>query len=472
MSRGICLVGLGPHAKRIYYRYIVHEVTGGSLMFDSLIELSSRKVDVDEFFLDKEIKPTHIVFADETHQRNPEVLDPHVQASLNKAIDEKRIQCAIVATEPKAHKIYIDYFLKHNIPVLTDKPLTAPVGSNYDINSAEKIFSDAVELSDLSTKYKTPLYVQVQRREHPAYIRLFEKITRIVEEYRLPITFFDIYHSDGTWSMPEEFSSRENHPYKYGYGKLMHSGYHFVDLVAWVASINMKVFPSLYIENNTKLLKPDTQYRQIQGNALYKKLFGKETVEPPAHHLGEVDAYSSFEFKDGERLSDSGNTITFGHLDLLQSGFSKRAWFDLPKDTYKGNGRLRHERINIHVGPLLNIQLHSYQSDEINKGHTFGVGGEEHLDIYIFRNNTLIGGNAFEHIDYGSEIEMKHRKTNGIYIGHNELPRNIIFQQFLARAPSNALVKQQLLTNQILSHMYISAIRERSETITKENIIK
>ena len=25
---------------------------------------------------------------------------------------------------------------------------------------------------------------------------------------------------------------RDNHPYKYGYGKLLHSGYHFVDLIS------------------------------------------------------------------------------------------------------------------------------------------------------------------------------------------------------------------------------------------------
>jgi hypothetical protein len=37
--------------------------------------------------------------------------------------------------------------------------------------------------------------------------------------------------------MPSEYTSREGHPYRYGYGKLVHSGYHFVDLFAWLVFI-------------------------------------------------------------------------------------------------------------------------------------------------------------------------------------------------------------------------------------------
>lgn len=35
-----------------------------------------------------------------------------------------------------------------------------------------------------------------------------------------------------------EMCTRDYHPYKYGYGKLMFSGYHFVDLLMWLLSIN------------------------------------------------------------------------------------------------------------------------------------------------------------------------------------------------------------------------------------------
>ena len=69
-----------------------------------------------------------------------------------------------------------------------------------------------------------------------------EYIKQLIEEtirqYNIPITYIDIYHNDGMWNMPSEFLYRENHPYKYGYGKLFHSGYHFIDLLAWLLEAN------------------------------------------------------------------------------------------------------------------------------------------------------------------------------------------------------------------------------------------
>ena len=37
--------------------------------------------------------------------------------------------------------------------------------------------------------------------------------------------------------MPHDYDI-ENHPYKYGYGKLFHSGYHFIDLLAEFVKLN------------------------------------------------------------------------------------------------------------------------------------------------------------------------------------------------------------------------------------------
>ena len=37
--------------------------------------------------------------------------------------------------------------------------------------------------------------------------------------------------------MPHDLD-KENHPYKYGYGKLYHSGYHFIDILAELLKLN------------------------------------------------------------------------------------------------------------------------------------------------------------------------------------------------------------------------------------------
>lgn len=61
---------------------------------------------------------------------------------------------------------------------------------------------------------------------------------------------------------------------------------------------------------------------------------------------------------------------------------------------YKGNGRVKHEYHNIEQGPFQNIQIHSYQSNDKHDTNTeedFLLGGNNHFDIYVFRNNKLTG---------------------------------------------------------------------------------
>ena len=126
--------------------------------------------------------------------------------------------------------------------------------------------------------------------------------------------------------------------------------------------------------------------------------------------FGEIDFHSIINFKEEDKL------ITNCSINLMQSGFSRRAWCELPKDTYKGNGRVRHERLNIQVGPLMNIQIHSYQAYEIKDRDQIlnnGVGSVEHFDIYVFRNSQLIGGKTFETLDIATLSEKDKKYFNG-----------------------------------------------------------
>ena len=54
-------------------------------------------------------------------------------------------------------------------------------------------------------------------------------------------------------------------------------------------------------------------------------------------------------------------------VSLLQNSFSRRGWFAPRQDTYKGNGRVRHEWLILNVGPLLSVHVDSYQSHEVGQ---------------------------------------------------------------------------------------------------------
>lgn len=45
------------------------------------------------------------------------------------------------------------------------------------------------------------------------------------------------------WNLQREFESRDDHPYKYGYGMMMHGAYHYVDLATQILSLNAELFP-------------------------------------------------------------------------------------------------------------------------------------------------------------------------------------------------------------------------------------
>lgn len=260
--------------------------------------------------------------------------------------------------------------------------------------------------------------------------------------------------------MPDEFLYRENHPYKYGYGKLFHSGYHFFDLLTWLLEENRNVkdkkiskasiFSEAYTPEDFIYNFNLSDYKNFFKTDKFDEIFKNKDL---FQGYGELDYHGLINF-----YSNKGKKITRCSMNLLQSGFSRRSWIDLPKDSYKGNGRVRHERLNIQIGALMNIQVHSYQAYEIKERYKKGgndIGELEHFDILIFRNVDLIGGKVFEKIkltDLYKEIDSKE------FIGFNEKAREQCFDDFINNIDndSNLLLHKQSI--EILEKAYESLI--------------
>ncbi|HHK6556487.1 TPA: Gfo/Idh/MocA family oxidoreductase, partial [Streptococcus pneumoniae] len=170
--------------------------------------------------------------------RNVKKLPPQYEEVLKKKVVENNINKAIISTEPRSHKMYIDFCLNNGLDIMCDKPITTPLYTN-SFHGASLIMEEYQEMLDMFENSSSQMFeIQTQRRAHKGYIRIKEIISKVVSEYHVPINKITISHSDGTWSMPSETVFRENHPYKYGYGKLMHSGYHFIDLLSFFIEIN------------------------------------------------------------------------------------------------------------------------------------------------------------------------------------------------------------------------------------------
>ena len=182
----------------------------------------------------------------------------------------------------------------------------------------------------------------------------------------------------------------------------------------------------------------------------YKRLFKKqdmpsyysENQNPTFKNYGEKDYHGLLTFYNKE-----GFTITTAPLNLIHNGVSRRSWIET-KDFYKSNGRIRHERINIEIGHLLNIQVHSYQSKEIcdRTNNEEQVGGLEHFDIYIF-SNPLIDNVPFKEIHLGDMYSEKEKKE---FLGYNELSREKFLDNFLNNKDCKGDIRDQALAIEIL----------------------
>ncbi len=427
----IILIGLGPHAKRIYMNLFKKY----NIKLNVLVDLESKRNEIMEYLRINGFSSTELFLLDD-NTKDLLTLPENKANELKELLKKHEIKYAIISTEPKAHFAYTKFFLENSINILLDKPITAPINSNHDINQTQKIKEEYEELCNLYKKMglKTKCIIQCQRRFHEGFLYVKNLLKTIVKKYNIPITYIDIYHNDGMWVMPNEFLSRENHPYKYGYGKLFHSGYHFIDLLTWLLEVNQlttskdinncEMYVSTYNPSDFLNVMNNDNYKLIFNTEKFNEIFEEEKNNNIYKDYGEIDFHSILNFKQNDKI------ITNCSLNLMQSGFSKRSWIDLPKDIYKGNGRIRHERLNINVGPLLNIQIHSYQAYEINDSEQFlnnHIGSVEHFDIYIFRNSKIIGGKSFELIDIATLSD----KDKEFFNGYNEKARENCFLSFL-----------------------------------------
>jgi len=392
-------------------------------------------------------------------------LDNKAEEALDNIAENEKIDGIIISTEPKAHKIYAEWALKNNINVLMDKPITAPLNPGTNIRSAYKIYQDCLYLENLLKKSKAKFYVVCQRRNHKGYALIKEYLKNFVSEFEIPVSYIDIYHADGAWNLPHEFG-KENHPYKYGYGKLMHSGYHFIDLFAWLTEVNFgleRTRPD-NVKIYTAKFTPNDLFHQIDEKACARffdrptiKEFYKTYKRGDYENYGELDAYVLIQ------LTQDKNVITTGSINLQQNSFSRRGWFDLPEDIYKGNGRVRHERVNIQVSHFLNIQVHSYQSYETGKDIApidGEAGSEDHFDIFIFRNKKIIGGKAFSKFAIGKEMKES-SGPDSHYLGHNERARETTLLNFIEDKNDESELEHHNFTNRLLAYIYASIAKGR-----------
>jgi predicted dehydrogenase len=470
----IMLIGLGVHAKRIWYPIYQRDSGAHRFKIAYVVDLEEKKQDIAAYLASRNEAPPIYGLAceDVTYDE----LLPHVRNRLDDIVRDYQIAGVLLATEPLSHPAYVRWALRKGLSILIDKPISTHENIATTAGIAHRLVDDYEGLMALYGKAKAanrPVLCSVvtQRRYHPVFRKAKAQLREVFQKTNCPVTSIQSFHADGQWRMPAEIIDIDYHPFNRGYGKCSHSGYHFFDIVPWLLEAaegadkridNVDVVSTMTTPQDFfSQLRPADYERLFRDYAAYNK-YDDQTLHWRSSSYGEIDAFNSFAFKQRERI------ITLGSINLVHNGFSQRGWVSAQgRDLYKGNGRLRHESHFIEQGPFQALSLVSYQSKEVDPGYTgdvYDVGGEYHFDLHVFRNSSLFKEwKAYERF---SVKELGTQVMEGTSRGHQEDARRRAMLEFVRYLTGEDLAPVSDLSThwrgvQLMYGVYHSAVQRR-----------
>lgn len=447
--RKIALIGLGLHAQRIYYPLLAKYGRKLNVELSLVVDLKSARSSIVKYLEKYVYQPKEMLFlCDEGNKPGKSQIPDDHHKPLYNLIKKHDIDGVIIATEPLVHKMYANFFLRNNISILMDKPITIRENVISNLHAAKGLFQDYLDLKEtyLEGKRKNPFLcfiILAQRRFHPAYVKLCQLIEEISQRVNIPITSIHSYHCDGEHRTPFEIADQSYHSYNQGYGKVGHSGYHCLDILQHLvrtsyASCSGKDFDSIKV--NSTMVRPldligqytIDDYKSLYGEKAYEKLDPYHSKEKELEKIlaqcGEVDSFVQLRYMKDKKI------ITMATANLQHNGFSNRSWLsNKGRNLYKGNGRVRHESHVIQQGPFQSLHLHSYQSifdTTQDSDKRYVAGGVDHLDVTVYRNPHV----ATSDVGTFSKFSIKDLETeymSGYSHGHQENSRALGFFAFV-----------------------------------------
>lgn len=470
----LLIIGVGHHSRRIYIPSLANGVVDNIYGLDLLNE----KAVIDKYVIENNYA-IQMYYLDNDNNLNK--LKKESLKIINNIVTENSIDCVIISTDPLTHYKYAKWALEKGLHVLMDKPITSEKNISYSLRKAKKLISDYDKLAKIYIKAKDKKHIvfslMSQRRYHPLYKIMKEKVVEVFNETNCPITSIQTSHSDGQWRTPNEIIDLEYHGYNLGYGKCSHSGYHSMDIINWLISSTESVSKKITgVEVFTSFLRPSDFLHQINYSD-YDKIFpdfnkinkySEKDFLNRTRKFGEIDAFSNITFMSGKNIQ------TLASMNLIHNGFSQRGWFSsLDKDLYKGNGRVRQEQYIVEQGPFQSLSLITYQSQEIceKAEDIFSMGKEFHIELHVFRNSNLF--NHWKTHEVFNMRDYSEMKLSGKSRGHQEDARHTGVMDFIDAIKNNRDTISDFLEHKrgtvLLSAIYQSAIKR---SLSKNALVK
>lgn len=356
----LIIVGFDDIVGNKYLPCIEEAMNLGFIDSYSVIDLESKRMEIESKIASINPKPEKIYYLPVCKRKNTWA-DPDIFGPVFEKIKQQKENLKVyIATELKAHEGYLKYCVENGINSLVEKPVLAPMKNNrFDPTRIESTMDYLVrETEKGSAKHS----VMTLSRYHKIYnYRVLESLQKKMIELGAPLTSFHFRHAGGVWNLHREYESREDHPYKDGYGMIMHGGYHYIDLAVQFLGLNKLIFPDTIF---SLTMSSYVAYPVDQNDRIPKKFSENFDDNCPDWSLrksnsdkyGETDIVTSFCLKN----KDTGKVLTVGTISLEQTTPSIRTWKDIPPGMYNKNGRISSVEFEAQLSTLHSVNVQCF----------------------------------------------------------------------------------------------------------------
>ena len=329
-----------------------------------------------------------------------------------------------IATELKAHEAYLSYCVENGIDSLVEKPIFAPM---LDGRFAPKLITSRLAyLLSLARRHKAQHSVMTLSRYHRIYNDIALASTRDrVLRYAAPATSFHLRTAGGVWNLHREYESREDHPYKYGYGMIMHGAYHYIDLSAQFLALNRLALPTADFSLSLVCYAafPGDQVERVPRT--FSEAFDDYDTDWSRRNshirYGETDVTATFCRKDEK----TGRAVTVGTISLEQTTPSIRCWKDMPPGLYNKNGRI--------FGADLEVQLSTLHAMNVKS-----------FDVPVWSNGSI------ERVDLQTQVSTR---SNALMMNDELFNETMTFEGLNQSDSNRSLMRQWLRGTEKLSRL-------------------
>lgn len=351
----LVVIGLGPVTSYKYSRMIAEAIEARAASSYCIVDLESQRHLVEQRRAALPVQPeTVLLLPDaEAAQLTNRVPSAFVKWLDDLAAGHRGSIKVFVATEPQAHEAYLRHCMARGFDTLTTKPLVVPMREGrFELSEIVRRTEAVAELARASGASHAVLCLG---RHHEVYEQgVRQPLQRVMDSHGTPITSLHLKTASGVWNLPSEFLSRDDHPYRYGYGMLMHGAYHYVDVATRLLLLNRRLVPDeeLTLRVSAYAAFPLDQELRIPAD-LTRSLRGYEVphgVLAAGEPLGETDVVAALRLCVGD-----GRTLTLGTIGLEQTTPGMRSWAPFPIVPYNVNGRLHSTDLDVRMSVLFGV---------------------------------------------------------------------------------------------------------------------